>query len=231
MDERTTGAAGAGKKPKKRRALWILAALVLVPLALVVLILATAERDISRELLRDRQITVLEYMNTMGEPYGITFSKVTFLHRSSSPKVFAYSPDGASVSERSRLDLLVAIDDDLGYTGQLHLASGEDLELTRSVFSELVVKTGGHMLYLYDQRSKTGYAELRDDYTGVLKVKYRDVSQVSHSGGGDSSGRVCPQCNGTGRVVLHYGNRWNKIEGYGYGDVCGRCGGTGYLDD
>ena len=38
---------------------------------------------------------------------------------------------------------------------------------------------------------------------------------------------TCHRCRGTGRVAMHYGNTWNKIEGYGYGDVCGACGGSG----
>lgn len=37
----------------------------------------------------------------------------------------------------------------------------------------------------------------------------------------------CIRCNGTGKVVVHFGNSWNDIPGYGYGDVCGGCDGTG----
>lgn len=38
---------------------------------------------------------------------------------------------------------------------------------------------------------------------------------------------VCFRCNGTGKVVLHYGKRWHDEEGYIYGQKCGLCGGTG----
>ena len=45
----------------------------------------------------------------------------------------------------------------------------------------------------------------------------------------DSTGKnICSRCSGTGRVTKHFGNSWNSIPGYGYGDVCGACGGTGY---
>lgn len=39
----------------------------------------------------------------------------------------------------------------------------------------------------------------------------------------------CNMCDGTGKVNKHYGNSWNKIPGYGYGDTCGDCGGTGRI--
>lgn len=38
----------------------------------------------------------------------------------------------------------------------------------------------------------------------------------------------CSRCDGTGRVNKSFGKSWNKTYGYGYGDVCGACDGTGY---
>lgn len=55
-------------------------------------------------------------------------------------------------------------------------------------------------------------------------------TQWRPSGGSTGSGtgsNTCSRCGGTGRVNKHFGNSWNKIPGYGYGDVCGGCGGTG----
>lgn len=41
--------------------------------------------------------------------------------------------------------------------------------------------------------------------------------------------KKCNRCSGTGKVTLHYGNSWNKKEGYRYGEKCGGCNGTGYV--
>lgn len=38
---------------------------------------------------------------------------------------------------------------------------------------------------------------------------------------------ACSRCSGTGYVTKHYGNTWSQEDGYGYGDVCGQCGGSG----
>ena len=38
----------------------------------------------------------------------------------------------------------------------------------------------------------------------------------------------CSRCDGTGRVNKSFGKSWSKTYGYGYGDVCGACDGTGY---
>ena len=45
-----------------------------------------------------------------------------------------------------------------------------------------------------------------------------------------SGDNQCMECGGTGYLQMHYGNRLNHQEGYGYGDVCHRCHGTGYYN-
>lgn len=55
-------------------------------------------------------------------------------------------------------------------------------------------------------------------------------TQWRPSGGSNGSGtgsNTCSRCGGSGRVNKHFGNSWNDKPGYGYGDVCGGCGGTG----
>ena len=76
-----------------------------------------------------------------------------------------------------------------------------------------------------------------DSYSFDYGVIYKNGSYVyggksyssSSSYSGSSSTKTkCSRCSGTGRVTKSYGKSWSKIEGYGYGDVCGGCGGTGY---
>lgn len=72
------------------------------------------------------------------------------------------------------------------------------------------------------------YADI--DNAGVTTRTEADVHYITgNSGNSNNSGKEkCSRCNGTGKVVLHYGNSWNKKEGYRYGEKCGGCGGTGY---
>ena len=72
------------------------------------------------------------------------------------------------------------------------------------------------------------YADI--DNAGVTTRTEADVHYITgNSGNSNNNGKEkCSRCNGTGKVVLHYGNRWNKKEGYRYGEKCGGCGGTGY---
>ena len=98
-----------------------------------------------------------------------------------------------------------------------------------------------------DSNSNIYYAiaEGIDDGVALYGIHYRIIKNneivfehtVTHTpvysgGGGGSTGdgtgsNACSRCDGTGRVNKHFGNSWNKIPGYGYGDVCGGCGGTG----
>lgn len=38
---------------------------------------------------------------------------------------------------------------------------------------------------------------------------------------------ACTRCSGTGKVTQTYGESWSQEDGYGYGDICGKCGGSG----
>ena len=80
------------------------------------------------------------------------------------------------------------------------------------------------------------YLEDYDDInnSGVVTRTQADVDRItgkSSSSGSGSGKKQCSRCSGTGRVTKHFGNFWNKEEGYGYGDVCGACGGTGYVSE
>lgn len=72
------------------------------------------------------------------------------------------------------------------------------------------------------------YADI--DNAGVTTRTEADVHYITdNSGNSNTNGKEkCSRCNGTGKVVSHYGNSWNKKEGYRYGEKCGGCGGTGY---
>ena len=72
------------------------------------------------------------------------------------------------------------------------------------------------------------YADI--DNAGITTRTEADVHYITgNSGNSNNNGKEkCSRCNGTGKVVLHYGNSWNKKEGYRYGEKCGGCGGTGY---
>lgn len=72
------------------------------------------------------------------------------------------------------------------------------------------------------------YADI--DNAGVTTRTEADVHYITgNSGNSNNNGKEkCSRCNGTGKVVLNYGNSWNKKEGYRYGEKCGGCGGTGY---
>ncbi len=69
------------------------------------------------------------------------------------------------------------------------------------------------------------------DYYYSGEIPKRRYTGSAGTGSTSSGKKVCSRCDGTGRVTKHFGNTWNKIEGYGYGDVCGQCGGTGYVDN
>lgn len=55
-------------------------------------------------------------------------------------------------------------------------------------------------------------------------------SSGTSSSSSNSGKKVCSRCDGTGKVTKHFGYRWNQKEGYRYGEKCGACGGTGYID-
>ena len=64
----------------------------------------------------------------------------------------------------------------------------------------------------------------------VTRTKYdieRERSKYKNKSDNKKNDNTCSTCSGTGRVTEHFGKRWSKMEGYGYGDVCHDCGGTG----
>lgn len=74
-----------------------------------------------------------------------------------------------------------------------------------------------------------------DDYAdienaGVTTRTDADVHDITDNNGNSGGKTVCSRCDGTGKVTKHYGNRWNEEKGYQYGEKCGRCGGSGYID-
>ena len=77
-----------------------------------------------------------------------------------------------------------------------------------------------------------------DDYADMENagITTRTEDQVDAEvdellGNRNSSGKTeCSRCSGTGKVTKHFGNSWNKRDGYRYGEKCGGCGGTGYID-
>jgi hypothetical protein len=60
-------------------------------------------------------------------------------------------------------------------------------------------------------------------FDGSAPIQWRSGRSADNTGK-----NKCSRCSGTGRVTKYFGNSWNCIPGYGYGDVCGACGGTGY---
>ena len=64
-----------------------------------------------------------------------------------------------------------------------------------------------------------------DDYCGLVNPSKIDIAKDRLPGVTDEN--KCYRCMGTGKVVLTYGNSWSDEPGYGYGDKCGRCDGTG----
>ena len=183
------------KLSKKKLILCVLAVLIVGGVAIH--FITTAHRNISQELLKDESQTVLDYMNAMGAKYGISFTKVT-MERDEYPRIYAYSANYAAASNKDKLDLLVRIDDDLGYTGTLELADGTKLKMTWGVWSDLYIVSGGHEYSLYDKRNSTGYAELMSGYETVISVKYKETyhakdkdNKPSQSGSGSV---VCPSC-------------------------------------
>ena len=71
----------------------------------------------------------------------------------------------------------------------------------------------------------------RNEYSFISGYRYKNGDAVNEttSRNESSSKTTCSRCDGTGRVTKSYGKSWSKIEGYGYGDVCGACGGTGRI--
>ena len=67
-----------------------------------------------------------------------------------------------------------------------------------------------------------------ENETGAEEAE-TDVRPATKSSTNTGSKKTCNRCSGTGKVTLHYGNSWNKLEGYRYGEKCGGCNGTGYI--
>lgn len=122
------------------------------------------------------------------------------------------------------------------------------------ILMDIVIESGSYSNYSSDITSKNGvrptilidctgaekdyYAteEAEKDSTSSAAAEDTPATGTSSTNKTSSSSKTssnygktkCSRCNGTGKVVLHYGNSWNKKEGYRYGEKCGGCGGTGY---
>ena len=74
-------------------------------------------------------------------------------------------------------------------------------------------------------------------FVGILNSDDKEVANDNNYTQESSENKVsnsipkhlrCSRCDGTGRVNKSFGKSWSKTYGYGYGDVCGACDGTGY---
>lgn len=91
--------------------------------------------------------------------------------------------------------------------------------------------TGGDKDYYAKDQGNTQDSATADDaaVTPTKAATSTNKTTSSTNKTGSTAGKTkCTRCNGTGKVVLHYGNSWNQKEGYRYGEKCGGCGGTGY---
>lgn len=97
-----------------------------------------------------------------------------------------------------------------------------------NITSKISYESGDHILELDDNKMTCNI---------IRRYRYDNTTSSSSSSSSSKSGsvpagkKVCSRCSGTGKVTKHFGNSWNKKPGYGYGDVCGACGGTGYVSE
>lgn len=109
------------------------------------------------------------------------------------------------------------------YTGlNLKLESGDilDFRFTGNESRSALNPTEVNVALRYDENLTAPEALMHIDTSYISTSKKTTSSK-------NNSSSVCSRCSGTGRVTKHFGNSWNKKPGYGYGDVCGACGGSG----
>ena len=137
------------------------------------------------------------------------------------------------------------------YSGYSWWLEGDYFHGSSGTLMDVVIESGGYSNYSSKLTSKNGvrptilidctgadkdyYAVQEEEAssaaaeatpaTGAASTNKTNSSNKTNSNAGKTK---CTRCNGTGKVVLHYGNSWNQKEGYRYGEKCGGCGGTGY---
>ena len=108
------------------------------------------------------------------------------------------------------------------YIGGLYLKleSGDILTLKFGGDEARSTYTPTSVDYSYSHRNGLSAPE------ALMHIDTSYISKPSSNTSNNDSSK-CSRCSGTGRVTKHFGNTWNKKPGYGYGDLCGACGGTG----
>lgn len=101
-----------------------------------------------------------------------------------------------------------------------------------SVLAPVVCQDGSYKNYCCETTDRCGVRPavwlFADPSTIPSEPVFDGSSPKQWRPSGNSGNNICSRCNGTGRVTKNFGNSWNDIPGYGYGDICGACGGTGH---